>query len=79
MPTRGKDRRIVFSEEEIAYMREAYKTESCGDIADKLGVSSQTISTYAREHGFERAPEWSKKNYYGRYTKNYKHYYKPQE
>jgi len=65
--------RIVFSDEELETIRELYKTESCSDIADQLGVSAPTIRNLVKSKGFERAPGWDCHKYANRYTRNYKH------
>ena len=67
----NRKRRRVWSEEELAYLRENFAHVSAGDIADRMGVSNTTVSNKARELGLTKAPGWTKKSYQYRYVNRY--------
>ncbi len=61
-------RKIDFTDEQLAYIREHFPTEAACDIADVLHVSAPVIIRKAREMGIEKDKSWSKKAYYRRYV-----------
>ena len=63
--------KIIFSDEQKAYIREHFPTEAASDIADVIGVSAPTVIKCAREMGVEKAKGWSSQMYHGRYVNNY--------
>ena len=62
-----------WTEEELAYLRANYPTESAVDIADHLGLSSTTIRNKAVQLGIKKSPDYDKNRYRNRYVSNYKH------
>lgn len=67
----NRKRRKVWSEEEIAFLKENFSHMTAIEIADRLGVSNTTVSTKARELGLAKAPGWSKALYHSRYVNAY--------
>lgn len=67
------NRSRVWTEEELAYLREHFPVESATDIADHFGVSYTTVRVKALELGLEKAPEYSKNQFQNRYVNSYKH------
>ena len=63
--------RRMWSEVELAYLRENYATMTAIEIADKIGCSDTTVSNKARELGLKKAPGWSRNDYHGRYVSRY--------
>jgi len=63
--------KIIFTEEQKAYIREHYPTECASDIADVLKVSPPIVIKAAKEMGLEKAKGWCSQKYYGRYVNNY--------
>lgn len=61
-------KRITWTEEDLRLLRELYPTTPNGDIADRLGLSSATISNKAHELGLKKAETFHNMNFYGRYT-----------
>ena len=69
----GKSTRREWSESELQYLRDHFPHESSVDIADALGVSSQTVRTKAYELGLKKASDYDVRKYYKRYVKSYRH------
>lgn len=73
MEREGKGRRIIFSAEEDAYIREHYPTGTAGDIGDHFGISAYIITKRAKELGLKKVEGWSKDKFQKRYVKDYQY------
>ena len=69
----GKNKSREWSDSELSYLREHFPHESSVDIADALGISSQTVRTKAYELGLKKASDYDVRKYYKRYVKSYRH------
>lgn len=73
MPTKGLHNKVIFSEEEIEYIKREYPNGTAGDIADYLGVSRPVVERKAKELGLLHSDDWSPQKFMYRYIRNYPH------
>ena len=64
---------ILWTAEKLKYLMDNFPTMAACDIADHIGVSDRSVSQKAKALGLQKAESWKKRNYTGRYTKNYVH------
>lgn len=64
--------RIIWTEEQVEYLREHWAQESLGDIAYYLRISPGVVRSKARELGLQKSEDWSKRRYFHRYVRHYK-------
>jgi DNA-binding MurR/RpiR family transcriptional regulator len=69
--TNGRGRH-KWTEEEIAYLRDHFPTDTLGDIATHIGLSSPTVSRMAQSLGLKRCEGWSKSRFFHRYVQSYR-------
>ena len=69
-PTKGHWK-LLWSDEDIAYLREHYPVSSASDIADHFGISLTSVSLKAYELGLKKSPNYSSHQYRNRYVRNY--------
>lgn len=62
-------KKIIWTEENLAYLREHYPTEPGSDIADVLGCSGASVTLKARQLGIEKDPSFRTSDFIGRYVK----------
>ena len=60
----------IWTEANIAILRDLYPTTPANDIADKIGCSDATVLLKAKELGLKRDPSFDSHNFIGRYTRN---------
>ena len=65
-------RKRVWSDVELEYLRVHYPSESLGDIADVLHLSTVMIRNKALELGLKKSADYDPSKYYSRYVKDYK-------
>lgn len=68
----GKGRRVVFDDEELAYIREHFPTDASCDIAENLGVSYPVIIRAAKEMGLKKSEDYSSEKFRFRHVRKYK-------
>ena len=63
--------RIIWTEEQVGYLREHWAQDSLADIAYYLRISPGVVKSKARELGLQKSEDWSRRRYYNRYVRNY--------
>ena len=63
------NRKIIWTEEHIQYLRDNYPTQTAHDIADVIGCSDASVTLMARSLGIRKSPEFKKSDFIGRYVK----------
>lgn len=61
--------KIIWTDENIAKLRELYPTTPAVDLADIFGCSDSTVLNKAHELGLKKDPSFSTNSFQGRYTK----------
>lgn len=63
------NKKVDWTEERIAYLREHYPTGTAQDIADFVGCSDDTVNRKAKQLGIKKDQSFKKSNFIGRYVK----------
>lgn len=68
MERKGRGRKIIWSAEDDAYIREHFPFEPACDIAEHFGITAAPIIARAKALGVEKADGYDPKNFYGRFV-----------